>query len=105
MSTVVIRRVHMLSQQQVRLAANAVAAELEEEYGVRGRWEGKELRFEHASLRGTLRLGEREIVIEIIFGWLLVAFQEQIVAVVEARLDEVLATGPGGSRGAKGESR
>jgi putative polyhydroxyalkanoate system protein len=104
-STTIIRRAHALTHSQALGAAQAVADEMQQKYGMRSHWVNKEeLHFERAGLAGQLRVHEREIVLKMTFGLLMLAFKDKVLGIVESRLEKALTKPSAAARTAKARS-
>lgn len=90
MSHISIRRHHSLGIRGARAAAQRVADELAEEYGVDSEWEGDVLSFERPGVTGSLAVSAREIAINLRLGLLLLPFRNQIEARISENLDDII---------------
>ena len=94
MSTISLRRTHKLTHAQAVNAADSVAAQLKDEYGISARWEGNTLHFERIGASGTLRLASKEMRLEVHLGFLLTGLRSAIAREIERHLDEQLSAKP-----------
>jgi putative polyhydroxyalkanoate system protein len=94
MSTISLRRTHKLSHSEAVHAADSVAAQLKDEYGIRARWEGDTMHFERIGASGTLRLAPKEMQLDVHLGFLLTGLRNAIAREIERHLDEQLAPKP-----------
>jgi putative polyhydroxyalkanoate system protein len=93
-SRIAIRRTHKLSLSRAKRVATAVAAQLQEEYGIRSHWEASALYFTGSGLTGCLRLSARTVSIDVELGFLMATFRDTICAAIEHKLDHELAARP-----------
>jgi putative polyhydroxyalkanoate system protein len=92
-SKITIRRSHALSPQKAMTLAKSLAADIEQDYGVRSSWRGDTLHFEGSGARGTLHVAADELVLEVQLGLMLFALRNSIAAQIERKFDEVLSAG------------
>jgi putative polyhydroxyalkanoate system protein len=72
-------------------AVNAVAAQLQQEYGIQSRWEESALYFRGNGVSGRLRLHPRQLRLDVELGLLMAPFRNSICAAIEQKLDRELA--------------
>jgi putative polyhydroxyalkanoate system protein len=78
MSDIVMRRTHGLTLQKARAAAERIAAELGEEFGLDCEWDEDLLRFRRSGVSGTLAVDRHEVEIRVRLGFLLLALKPRI---------------------------
>lgn len=78
MTTISITRSHALAIDAAREAAESVAAELKEKYGLNYAWDGSNLRFYTFGIRGELALLEAEVLLQARLGVFLLPFKENL---------------------------
>jgi putative polyhydroxyalkanoate system protein len=71
--------------------ATVVAAQLQDEYGIRSRWEAEALHFTGSGLKGCLRLSARSMSLDVELGFLMAPFRDSICTAIEHKLDQELA--------------
>jgi putative polyhydroxyalkanoate system protein len=86
-----LRRTHALGMAGARAAADRIAADLGQRFGLHGEWRGNTLHFERPGVSGALRVAERELHLTIALGLLLKAMQGPIERAVTAELDGLSA--------------
>ena len=91
MFSIAIRRNHRLSLPRATRAVNAVAAQLQQDYGIQSRWEESALHFRGSGVSGTLRLHPRQVSLDVELGLLMAPFRDSICAAIEQKLDRELA--------------
>lgn len=91
MSEIVIHRKHGQSEAKARASAEHMAAELKEEFGLNGTWDGNVLRFKRSGLSGELTLAGQEVDLRIQLGFLLSALKPAIEREVHKFFDENFA--------------
>ena len=87
MSQIHLQRKHSIGLKKAKVAAQKVADDLAEEYGVESRWQGDVLKFSRSGVDGELRVGKSEVVLEAKLGFLLSAFRGRIEAHVNDNFD------------------
>jgi putative polyhydroxyalkanoate system protein len=91
MATISITKQHELSHKAARTAAERVAADLEQRFGLRYRWDGDRCLFERAGLSGELVVGANDVRLECTLGFLLGAIRPAIEREVHREFDERFA--------------
>jgi len=94
MSTISIRRAHGLTAKQAMSVARKIAAQLQDEYGIKTTWNGESARIKGAGIDGELRLAPRQLALDLELGFMLLMFRDKITAGIEAKFDEVLPVKP-----------
>ncbi len=92
MADIDIRRAHPLGLDGARAAAERLAAQLGQRFGLVGRWEGNAMRFERPGVSGSLVLTEKELHLTVALGFLLKAMKGPIHAAVTQELDALFST-------------
>ncbi len=91
MATILLQRRHELGLKKARLAAQKVADDLADEYGIESGWDGNVLRFSRHGLDGTLTVSRNEVALEARLGLLLSAFRSSIEERVQQEFDRYFA--------------
>ncbi len=91
MADINITQKHKLSHKKAKAAAQKVAAQLAEEYGIESEWEGDVLHFKRSGVSGTLELNEHAAQMEITLGFMLKAFAATIEEHVHKNMKKVFA--------------
>jgi putative polyhydroxyalkanoate system protein len=91
MSTISISKKHTLSKKAARTAAEQVAADLEQRFGLRYRWDGDRCAFERPGLVGELVVGPSDVRLDCTLGFLLSAIKPAIEREVHREFDERFA--------------
>jgi putative polyhydroxyalkanoate system protein len=68
-----------------------VAAQLQDEYGIRSRWEAQALHFTGSGLNGCLRLSAQSVSLDVELGFLMAPFRDSICTAIEHNLVQELA--------------
>lgn len=88
MSEIVMQRPHAMTMKQARKAAEKIAAELAEEFGLTYEWNDNVLHFSRAGLNGELSVAKRSVEIRVRLGFLLVALRPKIEHEIGRYFDE-----------------
>lgn len=91
MSRIQIRRQHTIGVKKARIAAQKVADDLAQEFGLQSAWDGDVLRFSHKGVDGVLAVTRDEVVLDAKLGLLLSAFRSRIEAHVNENFDRYFA--------------
>ena len=91
MADIDIRRAHPLGLEGARAAAERLAAQLGQRFGLVGRWDGDVMRFERPGVTGSLALTENDLHLTVSLGFLLKAMKGPIHASVTQELDALFA--------------
>ena len=92
MPDIEIRRTHGVTLQDARAAAERIAAELEQRFGLRGEWQGDTFNFKRSGLAGFLKVSGEDLHLSVSLGLLLKAMREPIERAVVNKLDAVFPT-------------
>jgi putative polyhydroxyalkanoate system protein len=88
MSTIELKRDHVLGLRKAKVAAERVAAEMERDFGMTSQWEGNVLRFTRTGVSGELVVGKSHVELHAKLGFLLAAFKHRIEEQVHRNFDE-----------------
>lgn len=88
MSEISIRRNHGMTLAQARRAAEKIAAEMGEEFGLSHEWQRDVLHFRRTGLSGELSVAKREVEIRVRLGFLLMALRPKIEHEIHRYFDE-----------------
>jgi len=91
MADISITQKHKLSHKKAKAAAQKVADQLAEEYGVSAEWDGDMLNFRRSGVSGTLELSPHEAQLEITLGFMLKAFAATIEEHIHKNMKKVFA--------------
>ncbi|MEM9533649.1 MAG: polyhydroxyalkanoic acid system family protein [Pseudomonadota bacterium] len=91
MSRIQISRNHSAGLEGARAAADQIAQEMADSFGVQSVWSGDELRFKHSAVRGQIFVSEVSIEVDARLGLLLVAMKPLLVTKINQYIDERLA--------------
>ena len=83
-----IQKPYTMSKDDVREAAQGLAAKLEREHGVRSRWDGDTVKIKGSGIDGKLSFHDGNIDVSVKLGFLASAFQGVLRSEVERYLDE-----------------
>ncbi len=75
MSEILITRQHDLTLDQARLAAEALARDLDQEFRLTWSWSGDVLHFHTTGIKGSLAVATKEIVVRARLGFLYIPFK------------------------------
>lgn len=89
MADISITHKHKLSHKKAKAAAQKVADQLAEEYGMESEWDGDVLHFKRSGVSGTLELAEHEARMDITLGFLMKAFSSTIEQKIQANIKKV----------------
>jgi putative polyhydroxyalkanoate system protein len=92
MATISISKKHHLGHKAALEAAENVAADLQQRFGLRCEWDGDRCLFERAGLAGELVVGESEVRLDCRLGLLLGAIKPAIESAVHREFDQWFAT-------------
>ncbi len=87
MSQISIRRKHAIGLEGAKVAAQKVADDLGQRYGMSSRWVGDVLSFSRSGVDGTLRVTKTEVQLDAKLGFMLSAFRHAIEAHVNEGFD------------------
>ncbi|RLA48552.1 MAG: polyhydroxyalkanoic acid synthase [Gammaproteobacteria bacterium] len=82
-----ITKAYTMSREEVREAAEGLAASLERQHGVRSRWEGDSVRIKGAGVDGTLSFHDGLIDVSVSMGLLASMFAPVLKTEVQRYLD------------------
>lgn len=93
MSTISITRSHNLSAAKAKQAAEQLAKDLDEEYGLEHEWADKHhLTFERSGLSGELLLDKKHVTVNVKLGMLFWAFKPRLEQEIHAYFDREFGT-------------
>src|SRR5215216_4146802 len=75
MATISITKKHQMTHKAAKAAAEKVAADLQQRFGLRYEWDGDRCAFERAGLTGELVVGATDVRLECTLGFLLGAIK------------------------------
>ncbi len=88
MSEIHLRRKHSIGLKKAKVAAQKVADDLAQEFGMDASWEGNVLRFSRSGVHGGLQVSKNEVVLEAKLGFLLSAFRARIEEHINENFDK-----------------
>jgi putative polyhydroxyalkanoate system protein len=91
MATISITKRHDLTKKAARAAAQAVAADLQQRFGLRYTWDGDRCVFERPGLTGELVVAASEVRLDCTLGFLLSAIKPAIEREVHREFDQRFA--------------
>lgn len=91
MSDIIIQRQHGKTPAAARLAAEHMANELKDEFGLSYEWDDNVLRFHRPGVSGDLELDDRNVTLTIRLGFFLSALKPSIEREVHKFFDENFA--------------
>lgn len=78
MAQISIRRTHGVGLAGAKVAAQKVADDLSQRYGIQSRWEGDVLSFSRSGVEGKLRVSDQDVTLDAKLGFMLSAFRGAI---------------------------
>ncbi|HOM14163.1 MAG TPA: polyhydroxyalkanoic acid system family protein [Rubrivivax sp.] len=99
MSTIDIRREHTQSLAAAKKHADAMAADLAEEFSLESAWQGNELHFSRSGVKGVMKVAKDHVHVTAKLGLLVALLKGQIEKRLLAHFDEVFPL-PGSKAGA-----
>lgn len=91
MADISITQAHKLSHRKAKAAAQKVADQMAAEYDMASEWIGDVLRFQRTGVSGSLKVSDKEAILEISLGFLFKAFAPTIEEKVAAKMKKVFA--------------
>ncbi len=91
MSDIHARKVHNLSLEDAKKAAQKLADQLEKDFQLESQWQGNTLNFTRSGLKGKLDVTEKELVLDISLGFMLKAFKGKIQSEISKNMDNMFA--------------
>jgi len=91
MADISITQKHKLSHKKAKAAAQKVAEQLAEEYGISAEWDGDVLNFKRSGVTGTLELTDHVAQMDITLGFMLKAFAATIEEHVHKNMKKVFS--------------
>ena len=88
MSNITLKRKHTIGLANAKVAAQQVADDLAQEYGMTSRWAGNTLSFTRSGVDGQLKVTKDEVVLDAKLGFLLSAFRHKIEAHINDNFDK-----------------
>ena len=79
---------HSMCKEELREAAQGLAESLEQQHGVRSRWDGDTVRIKGSGVDGKLSIGEDTVEVSVMLGLLASAFKGVLQKEVQRYLDE-----------------
>jgi len=88
MSEIHLKRKHSLGLKNAKVAAQKVADDLQQAYGMSSQWEGDVLRFTRSGVDGQLTVSKDEVTLNAKLGFLLSAFRHNIEGHINDNFDK-----------------
>lgn len=95
MSDILIRRKHTMNAKTAHRAAESIASQLEQEFGLAYEWEDNVLTFQRSGVSGELVVEKKEVHIRVRLGFLLLAIRPRIEAEIHRYFDETFGPDAG----------
>jgi putative polyhydroxyalkanoate system protein len=86
-----IHRRHKLGLEEARNRADKIAADLQQQFSMRSRWQGDVLQVQGNGVKGQLLVDEENLELDVKLGLALKLMEGPIRAAIEATIDEELA--------------
>jgi putative polyhydroxyalkanoate system protein len=91
MADIELKRSHHLGLKGARDAADRMADKLGKQFNLSGGWEGNVLHFDRPGVKGSLKVTDHDMHLQVTLGFLLKAMKGPIEKAVHDQLDKVLA--------------
>ena len=91
MADLKVVRKHTIGLKKAKVAAQKVADDLAQEYGMDSAWEGDVLRFTRSGVDGQLTVSKDQVVLDAKLGFVLSAFRHRIEEHVNENFDRYFA--------------
>jgi putative polyhydroxyalkanoate system protein len=91
MSQIKVRRSHHFTHAEAKKAADRVAANLRERFGLSGSWKGDSLHFSGTGIEGVLHIEPKAVEIDARLGFMLALMKPAIEASIHENLDKLFA--------------
>lgn len=91
MAEIHLKRKHSIGVKKAKVAAQKVADDLAQEFGVDSEWDGDVLRFSHHGVDGELAVTKDEVVLNAKLGFLLSAIRSKIERHINDNFDRYFA--------------
>jgi putative polyhydroxyalkanoate system protein len=91
MADLKVVRKHTIGLKKAKVAAQKVADDLAQEYGMDSAWEGDVLRFTRSGVDGQLTVTKDQVVLDAKLGFVLSAFRHRIEEHVNENFDRYFA--------------
>lgn len=89
MADISITQKHKLSHKKAKAAAQKVANQLSEEYGVSAEWDGDVLNFKRSGVSGSLEVSAKQAQLDITLGFMFKAFSSTIEEHIHSNMKKV----------------
>lgn len=83
MSKLSITKKHTLSHAKAKLAAQKVAEDLKERFGLNFAWKGNAIEFQRTGLTGTMQVGKNDVRLDCELGLLLSMLKPKLEAEID----------------------
>ena len=94
MADIEIKRAHSMGLAAAREAADRMADKLGHKFGLKGEWDGDEMRFQGTGVTGKLVVDAKDIALSVALGFLLKAMKPSIEQAIQHELDAMLKAAP-----------
>ena len=91
MARISVERAHGLGKEAAREKADKLAQKLSEQYGLVPQWSGDTLNLKRSGVKGTVKVAEDSLRVEVELGLLMSAMSGTIKSEIEKALDKALA--------------
>lgn len=91
MARIQVGRAHTLGKDAAREKADKLASKLKDQYGLESSWAGDTLNLKRSGVKGTVKVAEDSLRIEVELGLLMSAMSGTIKSEIEKALDKALA--------------
>ncbi|MBP1127334.1 MULTISPECIES: polyhydroxyalkanoic acid system family protein [Pseudomonas] len=91
MARITVEREHSLGKEGARAKADTLAQKLQDKYGVASVWSGDTLNLKRSGVKGTVRVDEDLLRIDVELGLLMSAMSGTLKTEIEKALDKALA--------------
>ena len=86
-----IRRSHNLGLEEARKRADLIAADMQQQFSLKSKWQGDALQVRGNGVTGQLKVDEQNIELDVRLGFALKLMEGPIRSAIESTIDEELA--------------
>ena len=89
MPSISIARTHALTHKKAKDAAERIARDLKQRFALDYAWEGDDVRFARPGVSGRMRVGKKDVALDVQLGFLLTPMKPVIEREIHAQLDKL----------------
>jgi putative polyhydroxyalkanoate system protein len=91
MAKVEMKRSHKLANDEAKKRVDALAATLQQKYGLTGTWSGNRYDFKRTGVTGCVLLSEGQVAVEVNLSMLLSPIKSKVEQAIREKLDKEFA--------------